>query len=519
MRGLRRCPDDETDTLLRRRSPAVAVAGSAALALGLAGCGGGGSAGGGSPVGFDGAESATIQIEAVGTFVEPGSGAFEAAGRGSGFIVDPTGLAVTNNHVVVGAGTIKVWVGGKEYNAQVLGSSECLDLAVIDLAGDGFPFMSWYDGEIKAAQEVWALGFPLGDPDITITRGIVSKADTPGDTQWASLDHTIEHDARIRPGNSGGPLISADGRVLGVNYAGDDTNDINLAIHRDEVLNVLPDLEKGIDVLSLGVNGVAWVAEDESSSGVFVSSIASGSPADKAGVEPGDLLTRMEGVTLATDGTMADYCSVLRTHGTKDTLAVEVYRSSDGGTYVGQFNGDALTAASLPSQDQGTTTTPAAGDLVTVTDDAGIVSVQVPSTWSDVDGTSYTDDAGNLVYDVTASPSITDFAQGWTVSGVSVSASTDALDDRTVDGLLDAAAAAPRDGGCTLDTGARQPYSDGLYTGSYDWWTGCGGVNTDYIVIAAKADDGSHLIWVRIQLADGDGGALDPIVSSFQATF
>ena len=85
-------------------------------------------------------KKATIQIEAQGSFVDPEFGfVYNSAGRGSGFIIDPSGIAVTNNHVVTGAALLKVWVGGdtsKVYNAKVLGVSECSDLAVIDIEGE-----------------------------------------------------------------------------------------------------------------------------------------------------------------------------------------------------------------------------------------------------------------------------------------------------------------------------------------------------------------------------------------------
>lgn len=500
----------------RLKGPAVAAT-AAAAALGLAACGG---AGGddestSAAVGFDDAESATIRIEALGSLVDPTEGALEGGWWGTGLIVDPSGLAVTNNHVVVGAASLKVEVGGEEYDARILGTSECLDLAVIDLDGGDFPYFDWYEGDIKAALEVWALGFPdVGDRSYAVTKGIVSKPDTASDTMWASVNHAIEHDARIRGGNSGGPLVTEDGRVVGVNYAGNDEDDLNLAIHRDEVLGAYDDLAAGTDVLSLGINGSAYVTE--TGSGVFVSGVASGSAADAAGIVPGDIVTRMEGVTLATDGTLADYCSILRTHGTEETLAVEVFRPSDGGTYAGQFNGRALELTSKPETTEEPTA--AANDLVVVSDEAEVVSVQVPATWTQVDGASFQDDLGNVINDVTASPDLAAYRDGWTVSGVAVSATVDGLDDYTPDSILDVLATAPTDGGCTLD-GTRQPYSDALYTGSYEYWTGCGGLNTDYITIAAAADDGSHLIWVKIQLAEGDGWALEPIAGSFQASF
>jgi serine protease Do len=116
---------------------------------------------------------ATIQIVSTGTFVTPDFGEFEGAGSGSGFIIDPSGIAVTNSHVVSGAGLIEVYVGGDPdaINAQILGVSECNDLAVIDLADDGYHYLEWYEGTVSAGSDVYAAGYPLGDPQFTITRG------------------------------------------------------------------------------------------------------------------------------------------------------------------------------------------------------------------------------------------------------------------------------------------------------------------------------------------------------------
>ena len=139
-------------------------------------------------------------------------------GRGSGVIIDDSGVAVTNNHVVTGAAILRVFVGGESQprNARIVGVSECSDLAVIDIEGDGYPYLEWFDGQIYAGLDVFAAGFPLGDPEFTLTKGIVSKARTRGETNWASV---IEHDANINPGNSGGPLVTTDGKVIGINYA------------------------------------------------------------------------------------------------------------------------------------------------------------------------------------------------------------------------------------------------------------------------------------------------------------
>ncbi|KAA3662053.1 MAG: peptidase S1, partial [Chloroflexi bacterium] len=136
------------------------------------------------------ARAAVIQIQAEGTFAEPDGVAYNAAGRGSGFIIDESGIAVTNNHVVTGAALVKVWLDGENEprNARIIATSECSDLAVIDIDGDGFPYLEWFNGNSKVGNEVYVAGFPLGDPEYTLTRGIVSKENADAESNWASVD-------------------------------------------------------------------------------------------------------------------------------------------------------------------------------------------------------------------------------------------------------------------------------------------------------------------------------------------
>ena len=170
---------------------------------------------------LDDIENAVIQIVAEGSFVDPEIGQqLNAAGSGSGFIIDEEGLAVTNNHVVTGAALLRVYVSGKSepVNARVLGVSECSDLAVIDLEGGDYPYLDWHDGPISTGLDVFAAGFPLGDPQFTLTKGIIAKEEGDGETWWASIDRVLMHDAIINPGNSGGPLVNSEGKIVGVNY-------------------------------------------------------------------------------------------------------------------------------------------------------------------------------------------------------------------------------------------------------------------------------------------------------------
>ncbi|QEO15106.1 trypsin-like serine protease [Agromyces intestinalis] len=491
----------------------TAAAGAGAIAVGLSGCFAIG--GGGGPVGFDGVQSATIQLESVGTFVSPEEGGYEAAGRGSGFLITPDGLAVTNNHVVTGAGTIKVWRGGdttKELSAKVLGSSECLDLAVVQLEGSGYPFLDWRKGDIETALDVYAAGFPLGDPTFTETKGIVSKAVTGGETPWASIDSVIEHDARIRGGNSGGPLIDANGALVGVNYAGNDALDYNYAIHRDAVLEVIGDLVDGTDVLSLGINGEALVDEEGTGLGIWVNSVKSGSVADQAGVEPGDLLTTMEGVSLGVNGTLTEYCDVLRTHGQDATLSVELYRPAEEAYYRGQFNGEPITA--VPVVGSGSAGEPT-GDTVTVADDSGAVTFDAPASWSQIDGAPVTDANGTTWQAASAAPDLAGFEGTWSTPGATVYATPGVV--MSPDAAADLVSSGAAEEGCT-STG-REPFDDGFHTGVWEIFTGCGG-STTYVVVGATDYDGTYTTIVAAQgISDADLEGIDQVLGTFYASY
>jgi serine protease Do len=468
-------------------------------------------------------KTAVIQIEAEGTFVDPEVGTlYNAAGRGSGFIIDPSGIAVTNNHVVTGAALLQVWVGGESSprNARILGVSECADLAVIDIEGDGYPYLEWYDGSVGVGLDVYAAGFPLGDPEYTLTRGIVSKARTSGETSWASVDDVIEHDATINPGNSGGPLLTSDGKIVAINYAGSDSTNQYFAIAQAQALPVIEQLRQGNDFLSIGVNGTA-VNDGQSISGIWVSSVKSGSPADEAGVESGDIITSLENLILAVDGSMADYCDILRTHDADDKLAIEVLRFDTEEVLEGQLNGRALEqsfsfaqtleeeasnddSASTGSSD---TTYP---EYTAVTDDSGLMTLEVPTAWGSVDGSAWELDGEVIGLSVTAAPDLDGFFNTWTTPGVFFGA-TDQF-DLSVDELLDAFEFSSD---CTSG-GPRADYSDAVYTGKYDLWLDCGGSDTLLVVMVAEPADRSYSALIMVQVvSDADLDALDHILNSF----
>ena len=225
-------------------------------------------------------------------------------GTGSGFILTSDGFVMTNAHVVEGSDDVIVTLTDKrEFKARIVGSDRRTDVAVVKIEATGLPIVKIGDvGRLKVGEWVMAIGSPFG-LDNSVTAGIVSaKARDTGDYL-----PFIQTDVAINPGNSGGPLINLRGEVVGINsqiysrsggFMG-----ISFAIPIDEATRVSDQLRSTGRVVRgrIGVQ-IAPVTKEVAEAiglgkpaGALVQSVESGGPAEKAGVEAGDIITRVDG--------------------------------------------------------------------------------------------------------------------------------------------------------------------------------------------------------------------------------
>ncbi|MDX1417550.1 MAG: PDZ domain-containing protein, partial [Candidatus Promineifilaceae bacterium] len=347
--------------------------------------------------------------------------------------------------------------------------------------------------------------------EYTLTKGIISKAAANGESNWASVDHVLETDAAILGGNSGGPLVDGQGRLVGVNYAGNDATRQNFSISRDTAIDVIEELRLGNDVDSIGINGQAIVSDDGSIAGIWVASVASGSPADGAGVQAGDILTRLEGLVLGTDGTMADYCDILRSHEMSDVMSIEILRLGTGEILAGQLNGNALEAAGNINLGGEVAQGDSYDSYMEITDNTGALKVDVPESWSDIAGDSWVVDDIELGPSVMAAPDLNAYLSTWNAPGMFFGATDD--NDLASDkiGVLDAF---DFSGDCTYD--GRVDYDDGLYFGAYDIWSNCAGTGNIFVVLSATPEDDRYLVMVQAMVTStADEEALERILDTF----
>jgi serine protease Do len=225
-------------------------------------------------------------------------------GIGSGFIMSSDGYILTNNHVVEDADQIKVKLAnGKEFTGKIVGRDPKTDLALVKIAGasDLQPLKLGNSDDLKVGNWVVAVGSPFG-LEQTVTAGIVSaKGRVIGSGPY---DNFIQTDASINPGNSGGPLINLQGEVVGINTAIIASGQgIGFAIPINMAKEIAPQLQKRGHV-TRGLLGVtiqdvtpelAKSLVIKESKGALVSQVVPGSPADKAGLEQGDVIVNFDG--------------------------------------------------------------------------------------------------------------------------------------------------------------------------------------------------------------------------------
>jgi serine protease Do len=229
---------------------------------------------------------------------------FKQQGVGSGFIMSRDGYILTNNHVVDDADQIKVKLSnGKEYEGKVVGRDPKTDLALVRIEGatDLHPLMLGNSEDLKVGSWVVAVGSPFG-LEQTVTAGIVSaKGRVIGSGPY---DNFIQTDASINPGNSGGPLINLKGEVVGINTAIIASGQgIGFAIPINMAKEIAPQLQEKGHVTRgwLGVSIQGMTPEIAKSlglkekKGALVAQVVPGSPAEKAGIEQGDVIVEFDG--------------------------------------------------------------------------------------------------------------------------------------------------------------------------------------------------------------------------------
>ena len=238
----------------------------------------------------------------------------ERAGMGSGFIISGDGYVVTNNHVVENARQVVVRLPDRqEFDAEVVGLDPRSDLAVLKIEGEGLPTLSLAEGrEVKVGQWVLAIGSPFS-LDFSVTAGIVSALGRSLPTETGdNYVPFIQTDVAINPGNSGGPLFNLEGEVIGVNSQiftrSGGSIGLSFAIPASVVRNVVEQIQE-TGVVERGWLGVSIQDVDRNLAdsfgldrprGALIAQVGKDSPAEQAGLEPGDVILSFAGEAIET---------------------------------------------------------------------------------------------------------------------------------------------------------------------------------------------------------------------------
>ncbi|NWG28641.1 MAG: trypsin-like peptidase domain-containing protein [Ignavibacteriaceae bacterium] len=269
----------------------------------------------------------------------------EVKGLGSGYIISPDGYIVTNDHVAGNATKITITLtDGRQFDAKLIGTDSASDICLLKIEGDDLPFVKLGNSDdVIIGEWVIALGNPFGLFELndkpTVTVGVISATgmnlDAINNRYYLNM---IQTDASINGGNSGGPLVNGEGEVIGMNTliftAGNNTGNIGLgfAIPINKVKRIVEELkEKGsIDRnFEIGMRiqtideGIAKYYHLKSAKGVIVTKVYPNTPAERGGIEVGDIIIEVEGYKINNENTIF---SVFYEFRTGQTITLKIIR-------------------------------------------------------------------------------------------------------------------------------------------------------------------------------------------------
>jgi serine protease Do len=250
---------------------------------------------------------------------------------GSGFIISPDGYILTNNHVVEGATRVDVHFGadengngGRTMPAKIIGRDPATDIALVKIdAGNNLPYVNLGDSD-RIRKGDWAIA--IGNPfqlENTLTVGVISaKGRALGfSEETRSFENFIQTDAAINFGNSGGPLMNINGEVVGINTAirGGGAQGLGFATPINTAKRLLPQLKQGkvtrgylgMTITEVGEDAREAFSLPSDTRGAIVQNVTPGKPADKAGIQHGDVITEIDGKPIRSNRDLIDYISYL----------------------------------------------------------------------------------------------------------------------------------------------------------------------------------------------------------------
>ena len=274
----------------------------------------------------------------------------EVRSLGSGFLISSDGYIVTNDHVAGNASKVVVTLtNGEKYNAEIIGSDPVSDVALLKIKGKNLPFLSFANSDEVIVGE-WSIAFgnPFGLFDInarpTVTVGVVSNVGVSFSQENRIYKNMIQTDAAISSGNSGGPLLNASGEVIGVNTViystsqnsqGAGSIGIGFAVPINRVKNIAEQLKEhgkidrdfnpGLIVQQIDDNIAKYFKLDKTD-GVVVIEVKSGSSAEKSGIEPGDIILKVDNTLIHKDD---DLVIAINDGVVGQTLKIEILRSGE----------------------------------------------------------------------------------------------------------------------------------------------------------------------------------------------
>lgn len=291
-------------------------------------------------------------------------GASEAEATGSGIIIREDGYIVTNNHVVstesnssyyaieeASKMTVNLYNDTTEYEATVIGTDEYTDLAVIKIDASGLtPATLGNSDNVKVGEFAMAIGCPLG-LESTVTSGIISAINRTVDDGIGTEYNCIQTDAAINSGNSGGALVNSNGEVIGINtlkLSGTGVEGMGFAIPINTTTDVIDQLIQ-YQTVKRPYIGISGIAVDEKTAeqynipmGVYVYTVGKDSPAEKAGLQKGDVITKIEGVEVKT---VNELNKEKNNHNIGDAVTLSVHKN-------GEDSDVQLTLTETPKEDE-----------------------------------------------------------------------------------------------------------------------------------------------------------------------